>query len=138
MSQNTHRAQVEQAVQALMAAEYPTVPVKYENVSFTQPDGPWVAVTTISGTSFRTDLGSKYTVRYSGIVQIDVLVPEDTGTRLCNEISEKLALLFQEKEFRLEDGARVIYRTPDYRAFPDQRGFYRRIVSIGFSRDEKY
>lgn len=138
MSLETHRVQVEQAVKNYMTANYPAVPVKYENVPFNQPDGPFVAVYVMSGDSFRANLGGNYRVRHACLIQIDVLVPVDKGTKDANNMAEGLGLLFQEQDVLLSDGARVIYRTPTYETMSNQGGFYRKMVRIGATRDENY
>lgn len=138
MSLETHRVQVEQLVKNTMAAQFPNIPVHYENVPAAQPDGPFVAVFILTGNSFRANLGNRYTVKHPGLVQIDVLYPENTGTKGANTLAEVLGLAFQEKDVMLSDQARVIYRTPSYTPMPDSGGFYRKSVRIEFVRHENY
>jgi len=138
MSLETHRAQVEQAVSTLMAAQAPVIPVHYENIPFNQPDGPFVAVFILNGDSFRANLGNKYTVKHPGLIQIDVMFPENTGTKGANALAETIGLFFQEKDLMLSDQARVIYRTPSYTTLPANSGYYRRSVRVEFVRHENY
>jgi hypothetical protein len=138
MSLETHRVQVEQAIKTLMDAQVPPVPVHFENVSFNQPDNFFVAAFILNGDSFRANLGTNYVVKHPGLIQVDVLAPENGGTKRANTLAETIGLWFQEKDILLSDQARVIYRTPSYTTLAANGGFYRRSVRVDFVRHERY
>ena len=75
------RAKVNALIKTAFAASHPGVPVAFENHKFAQPKGaPWVHVAYQPGASVRKDLGASAIWRHMGVVIINVMVPEDTGT----------------------------------------------------------
>lgn len=136
MSLESHRIQAEGTLKAFMTANYPQIPIQYEEVPFVQPDGPFVAIFLAEGESFRANLGAGYRVVFPGFVQVDFVQPTNRGKTVPNTIIEQIGQLFEEKDLVLNDGARLLYRTPSYSPGPTLPGWYRRMLRVDFERHE--
>lgn len=83
------RAKVGDIIKTAVNAAHPTVPVVFENQKWTQPKGaPWVHVALSPNKSVRKDIGASTIWRHMGVVVINVMVPEDTGTKLLHDICD--------------------------------------------------
>jgi len=138
MSLETQRKLVQTRTAAFMAANYPGVPVEYPNVPFNQPQGRFVSLEDEETQSFRANLGANYTVRHLGVFSLEVYVPVNTGMSAANTLAEALGKHFQERDFTLEDGARLTFRAASPRPQGAKRkGFASVRVVIPYFRDER-
>lgn len=77
----------------------PTVPMHFENTKFAKPtNSAWVYVTLIDGESVRANIGNPYQWKSTGVVNCQVLVPEDTGTRLCRSIIDDIFSILADRQ----------------------------------------
>lgn len=79
-----------------------TAPVAYENVQFEKPAGsPFVNFSVINGEGFTAglDIGSVPVVRDTGMVSLQVFVPEGTGTKTSRELIDAFVAIFEHKRF---------------------------------------
>ncbi len=105
------RTKTEQVLAAALAAAHPTAKINYENVKFMQPkQAPWVEVRMTPGKTTRADVGSRR-VRHSwGVVNLTVLVPEETGTATIHNIGDTIENAFLDRNFALPgDGGYLTY-----------------------------
>jgi Bacteriophage related domain of unknown function len=138
MSKESMRAYVETRVKNLMAANYPTTPIQYDNVPFIQPKSEhYIAIHILDGESFQANLGNSFRERHPGVLQIDVLAPRDMGTKLQNQIAKTIGTAFTALNDRLSDGASVVFRTPSYPDLGEQGPWKVCAVSVGYYRDER-
>ncbi|MBQ0112963.1 MAG: hypothetical protein KBT03_07525 [Bacteroidales bacterium] len=90
--------------------EYPEVAL--ENEAFVRPDdGYWYEVSVIPSAPQQIELGTEARSRWYGILQVNICVPKDSGTRAMNERFDAIA-----KHFRsglILEGVRIVktYRT---------------------------
>lgn len=136
MSLESLRVYAESALQSAMATAYPGVSVRYENARFHQPETAFVDFCLLDGKSFAANMGTRKVDRHVGVAQIDVMVPERSGTSQGNQIAEFAGKVFREQSAGLSDGARVIFRTPAFTYVGRQGGFYRIMVRVPYWRDE--
>lgn len=137
MSLSLHRAWAETMMKTGMAATYSAVPVQFQNAAFRQPEGPWCQFHIIDGSAFQVELtGPNARERHTGFVQVNVFVPQNTGTAKAIEIAEYVGSLFRRKMAQLSDGAAINHRTPYYTATGTTNGFFCYIVTIPYWRDE--
>jgi hypothetical protein len=137
MSMDAHRAQAELAVQAAAAVAYPGVPVSFENVPFTQPETAWMKVYLVEGRSFVVNLGRGRQIdRHTGYVQVDVLIPENTGSSPAIKMAEWAGTIFRLQNISLADNSVVRYRVPATANHGIQSGMFRCTMRIPFWRDE--
>jgi hypothetical protein len=87
------------------AADYPAVPLGFQNHKFAQPaNKPWAKFHVVEYDRKRQSVGAQQGhrfVRVFGYIIIDIYVPEDTGTRALNEMMDRSASYLEEKNFTL-------------------------------------
>lgn len=139
MSLESLRKYVEHRLTSQLALTHPAVKIKYENVKFNQPSGSlFVAVYVIDGDSFPANLGDKFTERHVGIIQIDVMTPEGSGTSNRNKLSDRISEIFRIKQAVLDDGSSVTFRSPRTTPLGNEGLFDRVAITFPYYRDEKY
>jgi hypothetical protein len=136
MSLESLRVWAEGTIQTAMHASYPAVRIKFDNSPFQQPDLIWTAFCILDGKSVAVNLGTLKVDRHVGLVQFDVLAPQNSGTSYANQIAEFGGKQFREKKVSLSDGAVVVFKTPAFRHMGTSGGFYRICVSVNYWRDE--
>lgn len=143
MSEASMRSAIEYRLQQAMQVESPPVPVIFENTKAKKPEkSSYVEFTILSGDSRRANLGdpnkgAMRTVRHVGVLQIDVMVPKDTGMGRGTRLAERCASLFDEWAHALPDRATVHFKTPRVTTMGIGGEFQRFTVSIPYWRDEK-
>lgn len=135
MSSNSMRKYVENRLIDKMALLYPTWGVKVPNVKFEVPN-QYVDYFLLEGDSMQIILGNKTRVRQVGVLQIDVYVQEDSGMGDMNDVAQYVADTFMRRAARLEDSAAVTFKVPVFKDMGKFNGFYRKIVSVPWFRDE--
>lgn len=81
----------------------PDLPVFHENQPFTQPTGePWAYVTVQEAYVCRADL-SRRSPRYrrEGVVNIQIMAPENSGTKNLREVCDSFSSVFTDEQFPL-------------------------------------
>jgi len=125
-----------QLIESYVQDYYTDTSVKYDNIPFDQPTGePFISLTILSGTGTNTALGGQR-VRYTGVIQVDIYVPENSGTRAARDIASSLRDLFTNKE--ITDGSTTITcRVASLnRVAKAPAGKYRISVTIPYTFDE--
>lgn len=88
MATDAVRIAVTDLIKTAVLATRPGTPIAHENQKFAQPKGePWVHIAFNANESHRKDIGAGRTWRHMGIVIVNIMVPEDSGTKLLNELS---------------------------------------------------
>jgi hypothetical protein len=136
MSYESMRQKVEGTVQNGFGVTYPTIPIKFSNAPFTQPETMWITVHIVEGNAMPASMGIKAIDRHVGLVQIDVLAPINTGTAQADQVAEFAGNLFRRQNFVLTDGAYVRFKVPQYRYMGEDNGFARFMMRIAYWRDE--
>lgn len=136
MSVGTMRAKVQKLLKTGMTASFASVPIHFQNVPFKQPEGAHIREVIMDGRSMQLELGSGFKTRHPGIYQIDVIVPEDTGTVALDAISKFVGKLFQAQSYVLTDGGYLRFRTASSNYMGVSLGFCRNVVSIPYWRDD--
>lgn len=99
------------AFKSQFEAANPTVPIKYENQKFEQPTGSeWVYATVIQGEGHRMEVSSSSVFRFEGVVNIALMAPEETGTKVLNDMAEDVFDIFADKQFSFTDGTITTHR----------------------------
>lgn len=137
MSLNAQRESVEGTFQSSVAASYAGTHVKFENAPFKQPETAWFAIHIVDGNSFVTNLGrGKQIDRHVGLVQVDVLAPELSGTKNLITMAEWAGKIWRLQTLTLSDGAVVRYKVPRLTSHGNSNGFHRMSVQVPYWRDE--
>lgn len=135
MSENSMRKWIENRLIDNMAVDHPTVGVKIPNVKF-DPGSAYVCYYILGGESQQITLGESAQIRHVGVIQFDAFVEQDTGLGTLNDLADYLGSLFQRTSGNLDDGDRLVLRTPVYKYMGEDDGYSRKVVTIPFYRDE--
>lgn len=93
MTQQTVRQEIESKLKEWAAAKYPTLPIAFENVSFTKPDGDWIQIVFIPATTVNNNVAASRATLY-GLFQINIYTKNDTGTKKSEMLAQSLIDLF--------------------------------------------
>jgi hypothetical protein len=88
------------------AFAHPGVLVAFENTKYSQPrNAPWVFVALVPGDSHRKEVSSNKLFCHYGVVNVACMVPEDTGTKSLQEMSETAFRILADRNFVLPGDA---------------------------------
>lgn len=133
---DAEREAIETRFKTLFGAMHPTVRVKYQNSLFKQPSGtPWVAISLLSLDSRQASIGTNPVDRYTGEIQVDILVPEDTGAAISSQIADSVSAIFKRQQFFTSTGDLISCDVPRVLTTGVEEGFHRKIVIIEYYRD---
>lgn len=106
MSSENLRSVLVTRFDAQFKAAYPTIPIKYPNQPFEQPlKAAWVDFRINEGKGNQANLGIvNVTDRNGGYVQVDVVVPKDSGTKAQNEMADFIGDIFKRQQYALTNG----------------------------------
>lgn len=136
MSYEAHNHSFEATLKAALLGTYPAVLIQYENTPLNQPEGPWVASFLVDGKARQLELGKITSDRHVGFAQVEVLVPQQTGTKMCRAIAETIGNAFRRQTVFGLDGCRIIYQVPEYIARGEHKGFFCIMMRVAYWRDE--
>lgn len=110
--------------------------IKWENIPFAEPtSGTWVALTILSGDAVARSVGASNVMRrWAGIIQIDVHVPEDTGTATARSAADSAAAVFQDVTITIASGHKIVGRTASLTDRGVIDGWHTFIVSVPYRR----
>lgn len=90
-----------------------------------------VAYMMLGGKSSRSTLGAKWD-RHVGVLQIDVIVPDNAGNGERDEVCDFLADVFNEYEATLTGDVRLRFKVPSQRDFGSSTGESKKIISVPY------
>lgn len=112
-------------------ADDQNLPVAWENVPFTPPDGPYLAAYDMPATAYSIDLASECRV-YPGVYQINVVVPVGTGRATARALVRQVIEQFPEGRQFDGDGFTAWVHTPPS-ALPGIRSGTAYTIPISFT-----
>lgn len=115
------------------------VPVKYPNQPFTPPAnfGAYVAVMIAPNNTVRESLGATQAhICCYGILQFDIYVKTDTGTKRLDEIEDLLMDKFSDLHLTTSDNEDIVIQQPRPILFSPKDGVLRKSVQFMFHRTE--
>lgn len=137
MSKGTMRRKVETRLATACAGSGSfNVPLEFENVRFEAPNTHYVSLHILDGRSHQAEIVRNSVVRHPGVLQLDVMAPEDETSKYLDQLSLFVGKLFERQSFILDDGARLVFRTMSEQYIGKMDGFCRNVVSIPYYRDE--
>lgn len=136
MSDSAQRRYIENRLKEHLTLTYPAVFFEFNNTKDDPGDKqPRVFYQIMSGKGARANLGSKVD-RHVGELQLDIMVPEDTGNGLRDQIADFLSGIFNEAEAVLADNSRLHFKVPGSKEMGVKNGLSRKVVSVPFWRDD--
>lgn len=110
MSFDVARQAVFQTFKTEFGLAFPTVKVHYENQPFDQPKGAaWVSLAFIPNLSRRADIGADMNFKHEGVINVNVMVPENTGTKDQHTMADKVFTILADREWGLAEGRLITY-----------------------------
>ena len=104
------------AIEERLSSGFSALPIKHENVPFKPPrNSPYIALTILSGEGLNASIGTdRALLRHAGVIQLDIFVPEDTGTEISRTHGDTLSDLFKNVQFEAGSSGRITTRVPSY------------------------
>lgn len=127
------------AIEGRFAANYSNTVIKYENIPFTEPvDTAWVTLTILSGGGNVDSIGTgdSRLERFSGVIQIDIYVPEDGGTKTARDIADLVHAIFDNVQFSSGSSGTITTRVPSYSTLGIEGGWHHSVVSVAYHRSK--
>lgn len=138
MSEDTQRAWIEERLINSLPLAPVEADVEINNVKFKTRDGvPYLTYFILGGDGKQAELVQGGYERHVGVLQIDVLVPENTGTGDLSRLAAWATKLFSRESVLLPDNARLRFRVGSHTYLGVRDGLARRVVSVPYWRDEK-
>lgn len=132
MSSENIRAKIADLFTTEFGASNPTVSVDYENQKFQQPVGaPWVKLTVIDGDDCRENIGNETQFKTVGVVNIQIMVPEKTGTKVMRDILDSIKPIFLDRQVSMSNGSITFYYG-EAKAPREVAGWYSRSYQVAF------
>lgn len=90
----TIRSELESKLITFGSAQYPTIPVAVQNVSFTKPAGkPFLEIIFLASVTINPAVDAAGE-RETGLMQINVCIPEGVGTKAANDLIASIKALY--------------------------------------------
>ena len=87
-------------IESRMAANWSATPIAYENVPFTPDNDPWIRLTVVNGAGLTLGVtGSTPAVRDSGLISVQVFVPEGTGSQQAKALVDLVLPIYEHTRF---------------------------------------
>jgi hypothetical protein len=110
--------------------------IVFDNVRSSRPEGQsWIRLTILNGSARQADLANVMH-RHTGVIDVGVFVPENTGTAIARQIAGDVAALFKRATFEAGSAGRIRTRVPSIIRRGNNDGWYQLNVSVEYWRDE--
>lgn len=126
-----------QAIEARLAANWTTTPIKFENVPFVETVDPYLALFILDGEGNQITVGDPVVKRWTGLILIQVFVPQDTGTKLARTYADSLGALFERQTFSAGASGTIRSRIASIQSIGVKDGWYQINVTVPFIRDKQ-
>lgn len=111
MSDRIIRSLFELRLKAWADARVPKLPIAFEDVAFTPPDGTHLRAFLLPANADSEDLEGKH-VAYRGVLQISVVTKAGSGRGAAELLAEEIATLFPNNLALTKAGFSVFVRSP--------------------------
>lgn len=127
-----------QAIEARLAANWTTTPIRFENVPFQETGAPFVALYILDGEGRQISLGQSVTRRWVSVIILQIFTPSSTGTRIGKMYADSLGAIFDRAEFSAGNSGTIRCRIPSMHTVGDVEGWHQINVTIPLIRDKHY
>lgn len=134
MTQALVRKGFETALKAWAAAQTPAIPIAWENVAFSPPEGRYIRAFVLPADTGSIDLAGAHRV-YAGVFQITLCLPAGTGPGQAETLLAALDALFPVATPLIAGGLRIFFSPPSAAAPLPEPGRYVVPVSIRYRAD---
>lgn len=114
-----------------------SVPVLFENSAQKQPKGAFLYLRIVNGDGKQAEIGgTSPLIRYTGLVQVDILTLAETDTATPREYADTIASIFSRKQINDDAGGFITFQIPSLRSMGNLgEGRFRMVVSAPYYRD---
>lgn len=137
MSADAQRAFIEKFLLNTFKATYPEFDVVINNDMPPAEPSKYVEYHDLAGDGRQGELTSKAFNRFVGVLQIDIMVPEDKGPGQASKIGDWLIATLSSKSFSLPGNSTLNFRVGSHRWIGVAHGMSRRSFRIGYWRDDR-
>ncbi len=138
MSEDAQRAWIENFLINRLAADYPTAKFQPENTKFEPPQGAaYISAMILAGDGKAAELGGRRFERHVGVLQVDILYPENEGTGVPTRMGDYICGLFKQNQQLLADDSVLTFRVGAHRSLGVSAELYRRSCRIPYWRDDR-
>lgn len=96
------RETIETLIQAEFGAAMPTVAMVFENTRREHPkEAPWIYTTIVEGKSRRVNIGAARQFGGHGVVNVQIMVPENTGTKTLRRIGDAVFNILADRQLSM-------------------------------------
>lgn len=120
------------------ASAYSAIPVWWENQKAPDLSGKYVALSIIDTGEDQASIGApeQRQTRFTGTIQVDVLVPENTGTVDLRKMADAAAAIFRYRDIpATRNSGTIVCGNAPQTTLPKSGEKYRRVVRVNFYRD---
>lgn len=111
--------------------------VVFENQEFKETQGVFSTLAILNGAANRASMGGEFTMyRSTGVVEINIYAPKNTGTKKSREIAQKFADIYRDKVVHTTDGDVITFRVPELRLSGHVNDMHRHVLTCKYRRDE--
>jgi hypothetical protein len=119
-----------------------TVPLIFDNSRQKKPTDTYLTFTLVYSDGKQAELGAKGSavlMRYDGLLQIDVLAPQETGTAKANQIADTASNILRRQQITDDAGGVITFGVPNKRNFgiTSNTDRFRIVLSVPYRRDIK-
>lgn len=127
------------AIETRFSSNYTDTVIKWENLPFDQQTTAHVALKVLPAGASRPSIGTtKPYHRYTGIIQVDIFVPENTGTDDARGYADTIEAIFRDAQFSAGDSGTITCGTPFYTTLGPKNGWHMSAVTIPYHRDKSF
>lgn len=111
------RESIETLIQDEFGTAMPSVEMVFENTRRDHPkQAPWIYVTIVEGKVFRANIGNASQFVACGVVNVQVMVPENTGTKTLRQIGDVVFNILADRQVALADLGSITFSEVDKRS----------------------
>lgn len=137
MSANEQRIFIETFLLNSFAAAQPDFQVVVGNIKEPTEPSRYVTYHDMAGEALQGELTGKSFDRAVGVLQIDIMVPENEGTHRLFEVGDYLKEVLSKKSFTLPNNSVLVFRVGSHRYIGVNSQLARQSFRIGYYRDDR-
>lgn len=137
MSADAQRAFIEKFLLNTFKSAHPTFKVLINNAISPKEMSRYVEYTDLAGDARQGELTGRSFDRAVGVLQIDIMVPEDSGSGELSRIGDWFNAMLKKQSFTLSDNSVLVFRVGSHRYIGVNSKMARQSFRIGYYRDDR-
>lgn len=137
MSEHTQRVWTEKFLLDTFKAAWPAFEVVINNKQAPANPSSYIEYTNLAGDATQGELTGKAFDRAVGVLQIDILVPENSNAAVMTHVGDWFKKILGKQSFTLADNATLVFRVGSHRFIGVSNQIARQSFRIGYYRDDR-